>query len=163
MIIRQDLLTTNQDLTVPLMLDYKTFSNNNSLYNTPPTFAIYVAGLVFKWLLNIGGLDEIQKVNETKAKKLYDAIQNSNGFYKCPVQPKVQSKMNIPWRIYTNGKPNPELETQFLKEAESYGLMQLKGHRSVGGIRASLYNAMSIEGVDALVDFLNQFLLNKSS
>ena len=166
-IIRQDLITKPSDpkLVAPLMLDYPTFANSQSLYNTPPTFSIYVSGLVFDWLASIGGISKIEALNDQKSKRVYEALKASRGFYQCPVHPDFQSRMNIPFRIY-NPKtkvPDPLLETQFLQKALARGLCELGGHRSVGGIRASLYNAMPLEGVEALVEFLQDFYKEISS
>jgi len=151
MIVREDLLGKARP-QCPTMLDYKIHADNTSLYNTPPCYSIYVCGLVFERLLKLGGLEAVEKVNKTKAGKIYDAIAASNGFYKCPVEPSVRSLMNIPFTMAT-----PELEKAFLKACEQRGLLQLKGHRSVGGIRASVYNAMPMEGVDALVQLMKEF------
>jgi phosphoserine aminotransferase len=162
-IIRKDLIPQNSGvnpLIPPLMLDYKTFADSKSLYNTPPTFPIYVSGLVFKWILESGGLQEISVKNRIKASKLYEAIQISN-FYKCPVTQEYQSRMNIPFRIWQNGQINQDLEEEFLQICEKSGLVGLAGHRSVGGIRASLYNAMSIDGVDALIKIMHEFQAEK--
>ncbi|KAJ3036109.1 hypothetical protein HDV00_003085 [Rhizophlyctis rosea] len=158
-IIREDLIGTriNPQLTVPIMLDYKVCADNNSMYNTPPTYSIYIAGLVFEWLLELGGIKAIEELNKRKSGKLYAAMEGSDGYYRCPVQRNYRSRMNIPFRIYKNGEPSKELESKFLKEAEQRGMVQLKGHRSVGGIRASLYNAMPEEGVDALIAFMEEF------
>lgn len=150
-IIREDLLERSQD-SLHTMLNYKIHAENNSLYNTPPVFAIYVVGLVAKWLLNLGGLDAIAKINDEKAKLIYDAIDNSNGFYKGHAEKDSRSKMNITFRL-----PSEELEKKFVKEATEQGLVGLKGHRSVGGLRASVYNAFPIEGAKALVDFMKEF------
>ena len=116
------------------------------------TFAWYVAGLVFEWLLDNGGLDAMAKVNEAKAGKLYDYIDNSDGFYRNPVDPSYRSWMNVPFVM-----ADPELDKAFLAGADEAGLVQLKGHRSVGGMRASIYNAMPEEGIDALVAYMQEF------
>lgn len=150
-IIREDLLERSQD-SLHTMLNYKIHAENNSLYNTPPVFGIYIVGLVAKWLLNLGGLDAIVKVNEEKAKLIYDAIDNSGGFYRGHAEIDSRSKMNITFRL-----PNEDLEKKFAKEATEKGLIGLKGHRSVGGLRASVYNALPIEGVKALVEFMKDF------
>lgn len=150
-IIREDLLERSQD-TLHTMLNYKIHAENNSLYNTPPVFAIYVVGLVAKWLLNLGGLEAIAKINEEKAKLIYDAIDSSNGFYRGHAEKDSRSKMNITFRL-----PSEELEKKFVKEATEQGLVGLKGHRSVGGLRASVYNAFPIEGAKALVEFMKEF------
>jgi len=133
-------------------LNYKIHAVNNSLYNTPPVFGIYIVGLVAKWLLSIGGLEAIAKINDEKAKLIYDAIDNSNGFYRGHAEKDSRSKMNITFRL-----PNEDLEKQFVKEATERGLVGLKGHRSVGGLRASVYNAFPIEGAKALVEFMKEF------
>lgn len=155
-IIREDLLERSQD-TLHTMLNYKIHAENNSLYNTPPVFAIYVVGLVAKWLLNLGGLEAIAKINDEKAKLIYDAIDSSNGFYRGHAEKDSRSKMNITFRL-----PSEELEKKFVKEANEQGLVGLKGHRSVGGLRASVYNAFPLEGAKALVEFMKEFQ-NKNS
>ena len=150
-IVRDDLLVqVPPDL--PSLLDYRLLAEKESLYNTPPCFAIYIAGLVFKWLLNdIGGLAKIQKMNEEKARLLYDAIDASD-FYRGHSEPASRSRMNVTFRL-----PTEELEKVFAKEATIEGLDGLKGHRSVGGIRASIYNAFPKEGVARLVEFMREF------
>ncbi|KAH7280552.1 hypothetical protein KP509_36G002500 [Ceratopteris richardii] len=150
-IVRKDLLGNSQKIT-PVMLDYKIHADNNSLYNTPPCFGIYVCGLVFSDLLEKGGLRAAEQRNIEKAKLLYDAIDASNGFFKCPVKKEVRSLMNVPFTMET-----PDLEAAFLKEAAAGGMVQLKGHRSVGGIRASIYNAMPKAGVEKLVALMKSF------
>ena len=149
-IVRDDLI--GQPLPgTPTMLDYKTHADNDSMYNTPPTYAWYLAGLVFKWLKEIGGLAAMAEINARKAKKLYDAIDASS-FYGNPVAPTDRSWMNVPFTL-----ANAERDELFLKEAKAAGLTTLKGHRSVGGMRASIYNAMPEAGVDALVAFMQEF------
>ncbi|CAG8641251.1 6118_t:CDS:1 [Paraglomus brasilianum] len=138
-------------MTVPSMLDYKIMADTDSLYNTPPVFAVYMAGLVFDYLIARGGVQEIEKVNGQKAKLLYDYIDQSK-IYQSHIDPKVRSRMNVPFRINP-----PELEAQFLAGAEALRMYQLKGHRSVGGLRASIYNAMTLEGVTALIDYMKAF------
>lgn len=150
-IIREDMLERSQD-SLHTMLNYKIHAENNSLYNTPPVFGIYIVGLVAKWLLNLGGLEAIAKINDEKAKLIYDAIDNSNGFYRGHAEKDSRSKMNITFRL-----PDEDLEKKFVKEATEKGLVGLKGHRSVGGLRASIYNAFPIEGVKALVEFMKDF------
>ena len=135
----------------PVMFDYATHAKNDSMYNTPPTYGWYLAGLVFAWLKDNGGLSAMAQVNHRKAKKLYDAIDES-AFYSNPVDPDCRSWMNVPFTL-----ANPELDGAFLEEAKQAGLVTLKGHRSVGGMRASIYNAMPEEGVDTLVDFMADF------
>lgn len=151
-IIREDLVGKAMDIT-PTMLNYKVHVDNNSLYNTPTTFSIYMAKLVFEWLKDLGGVPAIEEINKEKAKILYDCIDNSN-LYKGTANPKDRSIMNVTFTL-----PSEELTAKFIKEAEQNGLVSLKGHRSVGGIRASIYNAMPIEGVKALVEFMKKFEL----
>jgi phosphoserine aminotransferase len=150
-IIRDDLIGNAPDNT-PIMLDYKTHAENNSLYNTPPAFAIYVVGLVGEWLLEeIGGLNKMKEINEKKAKILYDYIDESD-FLKGTANKDDRSLMNITFRL-----PNEYLEAKLIKEASQAGFDGLKGHRSVGGIRASIYNAFPTKGVEKLVDFIKDF------
>lgn len=150
-IIREDLLERSQD-SLHTMLNYKIHAENNSLYNTPPVFGIYIIGLVAKWLISLGGLEAIAKINEEKAKLIYDCIDNSSEFYRGHAEKDSRSKMNVVFRL-----PSEELEKQFVKEATERGLVGLKGHRSVGGLRASIYNAFPLEGVKALVEFMREF------
>lgn len=150
-IIKKDLIGNAQPIT-PVMFDYKIHSENNSLYNTPPCYGIYMCGLVFEDLLAQGGLGEVEKKNKKKAQILYDTIDNSNGFYRCPVEKSVRSLMNVPFTLAKS-----ELEAEFIKEAAKEKMVQLKGHRSVGGMRASIYNAMPLAGVEKLVAFMNDF------
>lgn len=149
-IARDDLLGTTVPGT-PSMLDYKVHADAGSMSNTPPTFALYVAGLVFQWLKKKGGLLELEKLNIAKAKLLYDFIDNSS-FFSNPVRTADRSRMNIPFTL-----ADVKLEEEFLRGAKARGMVQLKGHRSVGGMRASLYNAMAIEGVLMLVDYMREF------
>ena len=137
---------------LPALLDYRLMAENKSLYNTPPTFAIYVVGLVLQWIAGLGGLSEIAKRNEAKAALLYDAIDGSGGFYRGHAQPAGRSRMNVTFRL-----PSEELEKAFLKQAQAEGLDGLKGHRSVGGLRASIYNACPPESVRALATFMHEF------
>lgn len=150
-IVRKDLIGNARDIT-PVMLDYKIHADNGSLYNTPPCFGIYMCGLVFEDLLAQGGLVEVEKKNVKKGKMLYDAIDESKGFYRCPVEKSVRSLMNVPFTLERS-----ELEEEFVKEAAKEKMLQLKGHRSVGGIRASIYNAMPSAGVEKLVAFMKDF------
>ncbi len=151
-IIRQDLLEQVPD-NLPTMLNYKVHAEHRSLYNTPPVFAVYIVMLVTRWLLeNIGGLEQMHAINRQKAQMLYDAIDHSEGFYRGHAQADSRSLMNVTWRL-----PSEELEAEFVKQAKEAGLHELKGHRSVGGIRASIYNAMPIEGVRTLVQFMEHF------
>lgn len=149
-IIRKDLIGHAMSIT-PTMLDYKIHVENDSMYNTPPTFSIYICGLVYKWVKEQGGVKEIQKANEAKANLLYDFLDQSDMF-KGTVVKEDRSLMNIP---FVTG--NEALDEQFIKQAKQLGLVNLKGHRSVGGMRASIYNAMPYEGVKALVEFLKKF------
>lgn len=154
-IVRDDLIG-QVAAGAPTMLDYKTHAENDSMYNTPPTFAIYMAGLVFQWLKKNGGIAAMEQVNIAKANLLYGAIDASNGFYNCPVNPADRSRMNVPFTLKDAAQ-----DGDFLKQADARGLLQLKGHRSVGGMRASIYNAMPLEGVQALVGFMNEFARSK--
>ncbi|MBU2926489.1 3-phosphoserine/phosphohydroxythreonine transaminase [Colwellia sp. 4_MG-2023] len=149
-IVREDLLGNAQKAT-PCIMNYETSANNDSMYNTPPTYAWYLAGLVFQWLKALGGVSAIAKVNQAKAELLYQTIDASD-FYQNTVEHKYRSKMNIPFWL-----KDESLNETFLAQAEQQGLMALQGHRIVGGMRASIYNAMPIEGVQALVDFMQEF------
>jgi phosphoserine aminotransferase len=134
------------------MLDYRVQAENKSLYNTPPVFGVYIMGLVMKWLVGQGGLPATRKKNEEKARILYEALDNSGGFYRPHAKPDSRSNMNVTFRL-----PSEDLEKQFVSEATKAGLDGLKGHRSVGGIRASIYNAFPAKGVEALVSFMKEF------
>jgi phosphoserine aminotransferase len=149
-IIREDLLTRSTD-AVPIMLNYKVHADNNSLYNTPNTFGIYILGLTMKWLRSTGGLEGIARINQRKASRLYAEIDRT-GFYRGTAQRESRSLMNITFRL-----PDEQLEKTFEKEATAAGLDGLKGHRAVGGMRASIYNAFPEEGIDALVAFMREF------
>lgn len=149
-IVREDLLRTTLPGT-PTMFDYKIQADNDSMYNTPPTYPIYICGLVLEWLKQKGGLVEMEKTNIAKANLLYDFL-DSTDFYHCPVVKADRSRMNVPFTL-----ENTRLDEEFLKQAKEHGLIQLKGHRSVGGMRASIYNAMPLEGVEALVEFMREF------
>ena len=150
-IIREDLLE-RVPANLPAMLDYKVQVAGGSMHNTPPCFAIYMVGLVFKWALNLGGLTEVQRRNEAKASIVYNAIDQSGGFYKGHALPGSRSNMNITFRL-----PSEELENSFASEAKKLNMIGLKGHRSVGGMRASLYNALPLESAEALVGFMQEF------
>lgn len=150
-IIREDLITEDVLEGTPTMLRYKTHADNKSLYNTPPAYGIYICGKVFKWLKSRGGLDAMKEYNEKKAAVLYDFLDQS-GMFKGTVEKKDRSLMNVP---FVTG--NEELDALFVKEAKAAGFENLKGHRSVGGMRASIYNAMPIEGVEKLVSFMKEF------
>ncbi len=149
-IIRNDLIGNAMDIT-PTMLDYKTHADNGSMFNTPPCYTIYIAGLVFKWIKKLGGLEEMKKINEKKAKILYDFLDESK-LFKGTVVPEDRSLMNVP---FVTG--NEELDAKFVSAAKAAGFINIKGHRSVGGMRASIYNAMPVEGVEALVKFMKEF------
>ncbi len=149
-IVREDLIGNAIDGT-PAMFQYSTHADAGSMYNTPPTYGWYLAGLVFQWLKEKGGLAAMAEINQRKAMALYDAIDQS-GFYANPVELKSRSWMNVPFIL-----ADAKLDAKFLEEASSAGLKTLKGHRSVGGMRASIYNAMPEEGVKALIDFMAEF------
>ncbi len=149
-IIREDLVGHAMDIC-PAMLNYDIHGSNNSMYNTPPTYAWYLAGLVFKWIKEKGGLEKIAEINKRKAAKLYAAI-DASVFYKNPVDKDCRSIMNIPFTL-----GNSELDDVFLDEASTRGLITLKGHSSVGGMRASIYNAMPEEGIDTLIEMMQDF------
>ena len=148
-ILKKDFL--DNDIQLPSLLDYKTYAENDSMANTPPTFAWYLSGKVFKWLKKNGGLENQSKINESKAKKLYQYIDQSD-FYKNDVSPGSRSIMNIPFLLQ-----DESLDNLFIKNSEENGLLNLKGHRSVGGMRASIYNAVPEEAVDTLVEFMKDF------
>ena len=150
-IVREDLITEDTLPGTPTMLKYKTQADKDSLYNTPPAYGIYICGKVFKWLKNIGGLDAVKARNEKKAAVLYDFLDESK-LFKGTVRKEDRSLMNVPFVTGDEG-----LDAKFIKEAKANGLENLKGHRTVGGMRASIYNAMPIEGVEALVDFMRKF------
>ncbi len=149
-IVREDLIGKCCPDT-PAMFDYKLLADNNSMYNTPPCYCIYMAGLVYKWLLDMGGLSEMAKINRKKAELLYHYL-DSQQYYRAPVEVNARSLMNV---TFVTG--DADLDKLFAKEAEANGLCSLKGHRSVGGMRASIYNAMPIEGVSKLVRFMKEF------
>lgn len=155
LIVREDLLG-HAPANIPSVMDYAVQAENGSLLNTPPTFAIYVAGLVFQWLKGQGGLAAVERVNIEKASLLYDCIDTSQGFYRNPVAKDCRSRMNVPFTLADSA-----LDQAFLAEAQAAGLAGLKGHKSFGGMRASLYNAMPLEGVRVLVDFMSDFARRK--
>jgi phosphoserine aminotransferase len=150
-IVRDDMLERTP-ANLPVMLDYKALAASGSLHNTPPSFSIYMVGLVLKWVKKVGGLAAIEKINRSKADLIYRAIDGSGGFYRGHAKPEARSLMNIPFRL-----PTEELEDTFAKEAKSNNLIGLKGHRSVGGMRASIYNAMAVEGAQELTKFMKEF------
>jgi phosphoserine aminotransferase len=151
-IVRKD-LAERADKNLPTVLQYRTFIKEKSLYNTPPTFAVYTLGLVTDWIAAEGGLPGIQKRNEAKAKLLYDTIDNSNGFYRCPVEKSSRSLMNVVFRVNND----EVLEKDFAKGAAATNLVGTPGHRSVGGMRISLYNAVGQDAVEALVAYMREF------
>jgi phosphoserine aminotransferase len=152
-VIMRDDLVAQSPTDLPSMLNYKVLAEGKSLLNTPPTFAIYMVKLATDWLLNeIGGLEKMVELNRRKAKLLYDVIDNSAGFYQAHAEPASRSIMNVPFRLANTAHDEP-----FVKQAAERGLVELKGHRSVGGCRASIYNAMPIEGVQQLADFMKEF------
>ena len=155
-IIREDLLERCKDKNLTAYLDYSIHAAKNSLYNTPPVFSIYATMLVLKRLKALGGLKVVEKVNAEKAQYIYDAIDSSNGFYNCPVNKDCRSKMNIVFRMQ-----NEELESDFIMQAKERGMVGLKGHRDVGGCRASVYNSMPMEGAQALANFMKEFAKNR--
>ena len=149
-VVREDLIGETVAGT-PTMFDYKTHADNESMYNTPPTYAIYIAGLVFQWLKNKGGLAAMERHNIAKAQLLYELIDGGD-FYRSPVAKEDRSRMNVPFTLR-----DAAFDEEFLKQAKGRGLIQLKGHRSVGGMRASIYNAMPLAGVRSLADFMKEF------
>lgn len=154
-IVRDDLLDRALPIT-PSVFHWQAQAAAASMLNTPPTYSIYIAGLVFEWLLDQGGLGAIEQINRTKAQRLYDFIDSSD-FYRNPVEPACRSRMNVPFFLQ-----DERLNDAFLQGAEANGLVQLKGHRVVGGMRASIYNAMPIEGVEALIAYMQDFQLHQT-
>jgi len=152
-IVRKD-LAERADKNLPTVLQYRTHIKEKSLYHTPPTFAVYVVGLVLEWIESVGGVRAIEKRNDAKAKLLYDTIESSSGFYHCPVENSSRSKMNVVFRV---GGGSENLEKQFAGEAAAARLVGTPGHRSVGGMRVSLYNAVAPEAVEALTSFMREF------
>jgi phosphoserine aminotransferase len=150
-VVRKDLLE-RAPAGLPSLMQYRTQAEENSLYNTPPTFGIYILMLVTRWLLGKGGASGIEAINQAKADRLYAAIDGSSGYYRGTAEKPFRSTMNVTWRL-----PSEELEAKFIKEATAFGLIGLKGHRSVGGCRASIYNACPSESIDALVGFMAEF------
>ncbi len=150
-IAREDLLSAELADFVPTMCNYATMAENDSMYNTPPCYPIYVCGLVLKWIKNLGGLEEMKKINEKKAQMLYDCLDKSK-LFSNPVKENSRSMMNVTFRA-----EDDEINAKFVKESAAAGFANLKGHRSVGGMRASIYNAMPTEGVEALCEFIKKF------
>jgi len=155
-IIREDLIERCPD-TLTAYLNYKNHADKNSLYNTPPVFAIYTVKLVAEWVKKQGGLNAMTKLAEKRSSLLYNTIKQSNGYYSCPVDKLSRSKMNVVFKL-----PDENLEKKFVEEATKQGMIGLKGHRSIGGCRASMYNAMPVEGATTLADFMKKFAENSS-
>ncbi|MGE5386090.1 MAG: 3-phosphoserine/phosphohydroxythreonine transaminase [Betaproteobacteria bacterium] len=152
LVVVRDGLLGRAPANIPNVLNYSVMAENGSMLNTPPTFAIYFAGLIFQWLKRQGGLKAMAAINAEKARLVYECIDGSAGFYRNPVQPQWRSLMNVPFTLV-----RPELDARFLAESKAAGLAGLKGHKSVGGMRASLYNAIPLAGVSALVEFMRDF------
>ena len=150
-IVRDDLIGNFPD-NAPRLLDYQVMADSDSMSNTPPTFAWYLAGKVFAWLKQQGGVGAMEELNRIKAERLYGYIDDSDGYYTNPVEPSSRSRMNVPFILHDSS-----LDAKFLEQSHAAGLHALKGHRSVGGMRASIYNAMSLDGVNALIDLMHQF------
>ena len=156
-IVRDDLIG-NARASCPTVANYEVMAENDSMYNTPPCYSMYMAGLVFDKLLKMGGLEAVEKINIEKAAHIYDAIAASDGFYNCPVEESCRSLMNIPFTIVNeDADKRAELEKAFIAEAGELGMVALKGHRSVGGMRASIYNSMPVAGTEALAKFMKEF------
>jgi phosphoserine aminotransferase len=151
-IVRKD-LAERADKNLPTLLQYRTHIKEKSLYHTPPTFAVYIVGLVLEWIESEGGIPAITKRNDAKAKLLYDTIEDG-GFYSCPIERESRSKMNVVFRVAGGDE---SIEKQFAKEAAVAGLVGTPGHRSVGGMRVSLYNAVTLEAVQTLTNFMREF------
>ncbi len=151
-VIARDDMLARTPANLPVMLDYKLLAESGSLHNTPPCWSIYIVGLVLEWLKGLGGLEAMARINQEKAGLVYRAIDGSGGFYRGHAVPEARSNMNVPFRM-----PSEELENKFVKEATAAGLVGLKGHRSVGGLRASIYNALPRPSVEALVQFMADF------
>ncbi len=165
-IIRKD-LAERADRNLPTIFQYRTHIKEKSLYHTPPTFAVYIVGLMMEWIDSLGGLTGVQKRNDGKAQLLYDAIDSSNGFYHCPVEKDSRSLMNVVFRVAGgNGQsaatdPDEAAEKEFGQQAAAAGIVGTPGHRSVGGMRVSLYNAVELEAVEALTSFMREFQRNR--
>jgi phosphoserine aminotransferase len=157
-IVRKD-LAERADKNLPTVLQYRTHIKEKSLYNTPPTFAVYILGLVTEWIASEGGVPGIQKRNEAKAKLLYDSVDNSGGYYRCPVEKASRSLMNVVFRVAGGDEA---VEKEFGKQATAAGLIGTPGHRSVGGMRISLYNAVGLDAVEALTGFMKEFRHTRS-
>lgn len=156
-IVRKDLIEKITNKSIPVIFDYKVQLANGSMYNTPATFSIYIANKIFEWTKQHGGLKGMNQLSENKSNLVYETIDQSNGFYVNTVEKSSRSRVNIPLRIATNGTANEKLESLFLSEATKANLVELKGHRAVGGIRISLYNGISLEETNQLVHFMRTF------
>jgi phosphoserine aminotransferase len=161
-ILRKDLVEKVTNKSIPVIFDYKVQIENGSMYNTPPTFSIYIANKMFDWIKRQGGLKAIDHQSAQKSSIVYETIDQSNGFYVNSIELKFRSRVNIPLRIVSNGTPNEKLESLFLSEAIKSNMIELKGHRAVGGIRVSLYNGVSLEETNQLVNFMRVFQTNNS-
>jgi len=161
-IIRKDLVGKSNNKSVPVNFDYKIQIDNNSMYNTPPTFSVYVSNMMFDWIKRQGGMKFFDQETAKKSALVYKIIDESNGFYINPINPKYRSRVNIPFRVGINGVPNEKLEASFLAEAIKANMIELKGHRAVGGLRASLYNGITIEETAKLVELMRSFQKNNS-
>jgi len=159
-IVRKDLVEKSTNKSIPVIFDYKVQIANGSMYNTPPTFPIYIANKMFEWTKRQGGLKAMSQLSDKKSILVYETIEQSNGFYVNVIDKKFRSRVNIPLRIVTNGTPNDKLESLFINEAIKSNMIELKGHRAVGGIRISLYNGVSLEETTKLVDFMRTFQKN---
>ncbi|CAJ0592921.1 unnamed protein product [Cylicocyclus nassatus] len=157
--VRKDLIGKAQP-TTPAILSYQDMVEHNSLYNTPAVYGIYLTNLVLKWIRDQGGVDAIYAINKKKAETIYNLIDNSNGFYTCAVDKQCRSYMNVCYRIKGGDE---QLEAEFLKGAQARGMISLKGHRSVGGIRASLYNAVTLQETEQLADWMREFMKNQAA
>jgi phosphoserine aminotransferase len=149
--VRDDFFQKSKE-DLPTMMSYRVYAEHTSMFNTPPCFSIYILDLVLRWLKKNGGLEAMGKVNEAKQKALYTAIDGSGGFYSCPVEKDSRSWMNIVFKL-----PNPELDDKFIKDAKAAGIVQVKGYRTVGGIRLSAYNAVTLDAVKTTVSFMEDF------
>jgi len=155
-LVRDDLFDAASKIT-PIIVDYKVQRDNNSLYNTAPVFSIYIMNLVLEWIIQQGGVHEMDRLADTKADLIYGAVDRSDGFYYCPVEKDCRSRMTIPFRVGGSPSGDDAVESTFFKEATKRGMEGLKGHRSVGGMRASIYNAITVEETKALADFMDEF------
>ncbi|XP_050547088.1 probable phosphoserine aminotransferase [Daktulosphaira vitifoliae] len=151
-IIRDDLIGHPSPIC-PMVFNYTLFAHDDSLVNTPPTFIVYMLSLVLKWIKEQGGVGSMEEQSKTKSQLLYKTIEDSKGFYSCPIDSAYRSRVTVPFRLSTG----PEADKQFLKESQDIGFLQLKGHRLVGGIRAAMYNAMTLDEVKVLTDFMIKF------